>query len=343
MCSQFFCDHLFVGHSVSIETHFAHLNLRHLPAHDQDSLLIQLQLIKSVMGTNPFAAPTQPPPSSNPFDSSYDVAPTRVPGAQSAKGNPFAVYDETVDDDGAETGRWESEPVGTRSEARFWQPRFYAAYFDINISDFFTRLFRSVLPFKPLLGWVDEDEEAHGGTSMPDLYGPVWVTTTLVLALSMGAKMAEFLSNVFRQRETSSLKPSLSTLEFSRLWRAASVLYFYVFIFPLILALFQCLFAKRSQVENSVRAYPIVGSIMVYGYSMAPVVLAAFVATIPVETVQIIAMAVAFSIGAFVIMLNLWRDVSVEHRSLTYFVRLFAVCTHAAVGFAVVFIFFARR
>lgn len=294
-------------------------------------------------GSNPFAPPPQPPVPHNPFDSPYDASHSRMPGSSSSRKNPFAVYDDAVDDDGADTDRWESEPVGTRSEARFWQPRFYAAYFDINVSDFVARLIRAIIPYKPLLGWAVAEEEADGGTSMPDLYGPVWVTTTLVLALSMGAKMAEFLSNVFHQRETNSLQPTLSTLEFSRLWRAASVLYFYVFLFPLVLALFQCLFAKRTLAENSVRAHPIVGSIMVYGYSMAPVVLAAFIATIPMELVQIVAMSVAFAIGAFVIMLNLWRDVSVEHRSLTYFVRLLAVCAHAAVGFAVVFIFFARR
>lgn len=295
--------------------------------------------------SNPFAAPPQPA-QSNPFSASYEqVASTSAPAnsGSNSGANPFALYDDTVDDDGAETGNWETEPTGTRSEARFWQPRYYAAYFDINVSDILTRIFRSLVPCKPLLGWVDDEEEAGGGTSVPDLYGPVWVTTTLVLTLSMGAKLAEFLTNVFRQQETTSLTPSLSTLEFSRLWRAATVLYFYVFIFPLLLTLFQCLFANRSLNESGVRAHPIVGTIMVYGYSMAPVVFASFVATVPIEMVQIVAMAVAFSIGAFVIMLNLWRDVSVEHRSLTYFVRLLAVFAHAGVGVALVFIFFVKR
>lgn len=284
-----------------------------------------------------FVAPPQP----NPFDT-FDPPSTRSKPSSSLA-NPFALYDDGVDEDGAESGNWESEPTGTRSEARFWQPRFYAAYFDVNIADVTARLIRSILPFKPLLGWIDDDEEAHGGTSVPDLYGPVWVTTTLVLALSMGAKLAEFLANVFRKKETTSLTPSLSTLEFSRLWHAASVLYFYVFIFPLILMLFQCLFAKRSLVQNSVRAHPIVGTIMVYGYSMTPVVVAALVATIPIEMVQIVSIGIAFCIGALVIMLNLWRDVSVEHRSLTYFVRLLAVLAHVGVGIALVFIFFLRR
>lgn len=263
--------------------------------------------------------------------------------APASRSNPFELYDDDADDDGADAGHWESEPEGTRSEARFWQPRFYAAYFDINIGDFSSRLFRALIPCKPLLGWSSEDEEEEGGTSVPDLYGPVWVTTTLVLALSMGAKIAEFLSNVFRGKETHSLDSSLSALEFSRLWRAACLLYFYVFIFPVVLTLFQCLFAKRSLNESSVKAHPILGTVMVYGYSMTPVVLAALVATVPIEMVQVVAMSIAFLIGAIVIMLNLWRDVSVEHRSLTYFVRLLAAGAHAGVGVALVFIFYIHR
>lgn len=305
------------------------------------------------MTAGSFTAPRQPAPSANPFEPTYApvsssaggyvAAPAPNPSKSGSPGNPFELYDDGVDDDGADTGHWESEPAGTRSEPRFWQPRFYAAYFDITVTDFAARLFRALLPFKPLLGWTDADEEDSGGTSVPDLYGPVWVTTTLVLALSMGAKIAEFLANVFRKQETASLQPSISSVEFSRLWRAASLLYFYVFVFPVLLTVFQCLFAKRSLGESSVRAHPILGTVMVYGYSMTPVVLAAMVATVPIEMVQIVAMGVAFSIGAFVIMLNLWREVSVEHKSLTYFVRLLAAAAHAGVGTGIIFIFYVRR
>lgn len=284
-----------------------------------------------------FVPPPQPPAAkaaANPFATAY---------APVTPGNPFEVYDDGLDDDGADAGRWEVEALGTRSEARFWQPRFYSAYFDINVADFAARLTRAVLPFKPLLGWAVQEEESQGGTSVPDLYGPVWVTTTLVLALSMGSKIAHFAANVFRKEETGDVASAISSVEFTRLWKAASLLYGYVFIFPVILTIFQCLFVRRSLRESSVSAHPVLGTVMVYGYSMTPVVLAALVATVPIELVQLIAMAVAFFIGAFVVMLNLWRDVSIEHRSLTYFVRLLAVLAHAGVGAAITLLFYWPR
>jgi protein YIPF1/2 len=269
-----------------------------------------------------------------------DFASAYAPLPDTGGGNPFEIYDAALDDAGAEDGRWEAEAVGARAEPRPWQPRFYSAYFDVNAGDVFSRLLRSVLPYKPLLGWADREEEDVDGTSVPDLYGPVWVTTTAVLALAVGSSVANFLRNTFHRTETLDATRSLAGLDFSRMWKSASMLYFYVFVFPVVLTLFQCLFARRSLREGAVATHPVLGTIMVYGYSMTPVVIAALIATVPMRMVQVAAMATAFGIGVFVVMLNLWRDVGVEHRSLTYMVRLFAALAHAALGFGLVMVFF---
>lgn len=282
-------------------------------------------------------APPQAPGRADDFASSY------APVHPSSGGrNAFEIYDAALDDAGADSGTWEAEAVGARCEARPWQPRFYSAYFDVNAGDIFTRLLRSVLPFKPLLGWADAEEEEGGGTCVPDLYGPVWVTTTAVLALAVGGSVAGYMRDMLQQREVTAGGKSLAGLDFSRLWKAASVLYFYVFVFPVILTVFQCLFVRRSLREGMVSAHPVLGTIMVYGYAMTPVVIAAIVATIPMRLVQVAAMGTAFSIGVLVIMLNLWRDVSAEHRSLTYLVRLFAGAAHGAVGFCCILLFFSK-
>lgn len=266
--------------------------------------------------------------------------PANGDGGSGGGGNPFELYDAGLDDADADGNGWEAEAVGARSEPRPWQPRFYAAYFDVNAADVFSRLLRSTLPYKPLLGWAAREEEDDGGTSVPDLYGPVWVTTTAVLALAVGGSAASFLRNTFRRTETPVGARTLAGLDFSRLWKSASMLYFYVFIFPILLTLFQCLFARRSLQEGAASSHPVLGTIMVYGYSMTPVVIASFVATVPIRTVQLTAMAAAFGIGVFVIMLNLWRDIGVEHKSITYMVRFFAGLAHVALGFGLVMVFF---
>lgn len=286
------------------------------------------------------SAGVAPPQAARPRRDDLAAAYAPLPSPSPNGGNPFELYDATLDDAGAEGGAWEAEAVGARAEPRPWQPRFYGAYFDVNAGDVFSRLLRSTLPYKPLLGWAAMEEEDGGGTSVPDLYGPVWVTTTAVLALAVGGSAAAFLRNTFRRTETPEAARSLAGLDFSRLWKSASLLYFYVFVFPVLLTLFQCLFAQRSLREGAAAGHPVLATIMVYGYSMTPVVVAAFVATVPIRTVQLAAMATAFGIGVFVIMLNLWRDVGVEHRSLTYMVRLFAGLAHAALGFGLIMVFF---
>jgi hypothetical protein len=297
--------------------------------------------------SNGVEAPPQPPTwsssGSKPRRDDFSSAYAPVTNGAGSSGNPFEVYDADLDDAGADTGTWEAEAVGARSEARPWQPRFYGAYFDVNAGDICARLIRSIIPFKPLLGWAARDEEDSDGTSVPDLYGPVWVTTTAVLALSVGSSVANFLSELFHGAEAKDLPGSLAGLDFSRLWRAASVLYCYVFIFPIILTLFQCLFVRRSLQESSVAAHPVLGTVMVYGYSMTPIVVAAAIAAVPVKIVQVVSMAVAFAIGVFVILLNLWRDVSAEHRSLTYIVRCAAALAHGGVGLGLIYMFYVPR
>lgn len=117
------------------------------------------------------------------------------------------------------------------------------------MSDLITRLFRALVPYKPLLGCFNAYEDKTGRTSVPNLYAPVWVTITLFLALSLGAKCTNFLVNFFRKKEPATLAPSISSVEFSRRWRVASVLFFHVFVFPVLLTLFQCLFRSAPSPE----------------------------------------------------------------------------------------------
>lgn len=61
---------------------------------------------------------------------------------------------------------------------------------------------------------------------MADLYGPVWITTSLVLVLFIGSSSAEFLRNAVRLREV--LRHALPSTEIHRLWRASEILMTYL-------------------------------------------------------------------------------------------------------------------
>eukprot|EP00172_Hildenbrandia_rubra_P003304 Plantae.Rhodophyta-Hildenbrandia_rubra.ctg511.p1 GENE.Plantae.Rhodophyta-Hildenbrandia_rubra.ctg511~~Plantae.Rhodophyta-Hildenbrandia_rubra.ctg511.p1 ORF type:complete len:273 (-),score=45.33 Plantae.Rhodophyta-Hildenbrandia_rubra.ctg511:2642-3460(-) len=257
----------------------------------------------------------------NPFSS----PPSAANGYDPVESNPF----EIGIDDGTEGGGWETEASGVRSEKRFYEVGYYATYFDVDVSDILRRLARSLIPFDRLF------REGDGGG---DLYGPFWITATAVLALSVGREFGEFVRGLFKKKEV------VGAGEIGRLWRCAGVLYGYVLVFPVVLLLLQCLFA-RNTLEGARRSGGgvFLGTVAVYGYSLTPVCVGALVAAVPIKIVQISAMIVAFVLGGLVIMINLWRDVSIGNSSLAYFIRLLAVLAHCGVGASVIFLFYLQR
>jgi protein YIPF1/2 len=73
------------------------------------------------------------------------------------------------------------------SKAPFWSPRRYRPYFDVDTSQVLDRVAHSFLgPFRPSFMAATADA--------PDLYGPFWVATTLVLVTAVAGNYADYLS-----------------------------------------------------------------------------------------------------------------------------------------------------
>lgn len=73
------------------------------------------------------------------------------------------------------------------SKAPFWSPRRYRPYFDVDTSQVLDRVAHSFLgPFRPSFMAATADS--------PDLYGPFWVATTLVLVTAVAGNYADYLS-----------------------------------------------------------------------------------------------------------------------------------------------------
>jgi len=190
---------------------------------------------------------------------------------------------------------------------------------------------------KPFLGWAltadEADEDPNSENPDPDLYGPIWITTTLVLSLSVGSNVAHFFHSLIHMADADQLSGEhlYSGLEFQRLWVAAVILYGYVFLVPLLLMVLQpCTNVK----------VPLVNTICVYGYALSPVVIASIVCMVPSALVQLIALASAFVLSTWFVMFNVWRHQTVESRSLAYSVKLLSGALHVVLGAVVTYLFF---
>jgi len=142
----------------------------------------------------------------------------------------------------------------------------YKAYFDIDADDIITRIKSVMLNFyKPehfrnnILG-VQKTDTLKG----PDLYGPFWITMTLIFFIAVTSNMHDYIH-----------KSDMEEFEYdiNHLLRAASVLCSYSFGLPIILWM--------TTLCMNMPALLLVEWVCIYGYSLVPFIPAVILCLIP--------------------------------------------------------------
>lgn len=152
-----------------------------------------------------------------------------VDGFNNDQGAPQTLEFQSFDEDPGEGfgGQPDEEPM-LHEEEDDWNPEteypmyrlnFYRKYFNVETTEVMGRLRRAAFPWK-----VDFLDSIH---SKPDLYGPFWGVTTLVLLIGVCGSM----SDRFMHR-----KPTSG--EFEKISAAASFLYTYHSLCPFLLWLY---------------------------------------------------------------------------------------------------------
>eukprot|EP00301_Raphidiophrys_heterophryoidea_P027817 c9837_g1_i1.p1 GENE.c9837_g1_i1~~c9837_g1_i1.p1 ORF type:complete len:311 (-),score=55.02 c9837_g1_i1:999-1898(-) len=186
---------------------------------------------KSAQLPNPFEIPYLMPVAQNSFAANRYAPSTTVHPFQPQQQNdddfdPMAEYETQV-----EPGP-QSEPLLSNSVSQShsspsfftnspaWSLLYYRPYFDVNTSQVIERL---IAPLKVRNKWSDAVGEK------PDLYGPLWVATTLVFCMGVAGNVASALAFVASTTRTE------WTYDFTRVTLAATLVYGYVFVVPLML------------------------------------------------------------------------------------------------------------
>ncbi|KAI9105247.1 hypothetical protein DFS34DRAFT_598673 [Phlyctochytrium arcticum] len=156
----------------------------------------------------------------------------------------------------------------------FWTLEYYAQYFNVNTSDVAQRIIATIIPrqkFGDLIG------------SNPDLYGPFWITTTVIFMLfvtsTIAGSIAAFLSGT---------APSYN-YDMTLLSVAASTLYFYTSAIPLLIWVVLRYYKGPANLMELLD---------VYGYAMAIWIPVSIICIVPSEIVRWILVAVAFASSA---------------------------------------------
>jgi len=178
------------------------------------------------------------------------------------------------DDDGGDNQN-EDDPDAPKRPSRkwynFWKPSFYQPYFDVDTMDVLRRCLAGLVPIgKPFF------ERIQGN---PDMYGPFWVTTTVLFLLAISSNFAEYLAYWMNGVE------SHWEYDFYKISIGAAVFYGFLALVPLIIWAIQRFVVKAKL--TLIQIY------CVYGYSLTAFLIATPFCIAPYEWVRYIVIILA--------------------------------------------------
>lgn len=204
----------------------------------------------------------EPNPFESPFDDAIrndtsDVKAPKNPPNYGSKSETMSLppaYDEAVT---AEEPNNTSNSGNSNSTGSPLPPgllNFYSQYFQLNPTELKQRLYEAV-SFK---GKPNGDEESRANAeAVSDLYGPVWVTATIIMAIFAGNGLFSLIVDGIIMGEP--LSNDKSVTQFLKLVHSVWLFYAYVFLVPMLS--FKLLQRSDSAIKN------VITVISVYGYS----------------------------------------------------------------------------
>jgi len=218
----------------------------------------------------------------------------------------------------------ETRPARPGSDASIWSFEYYQSFFDVDTSEVLERLRRGLWPFG---SYFLKHVEGHG-----DLYGPFWVTTTLVFMLAMAGNVAHYFATPVDEKAG-------WHYDFRKVTVAATVIYSYVLVVPL--GLWTYLRCRYASTKASV-----FDIFCLYGYTMALFVPVAFFCAMPfVNSLgRWVLMSVAFALTGATLCKNLFPMIRDASQAALVPLLLTVVACHVAVcaGFKLYFFQFSN-
>lgn len=205
----------------------------------------------------------------------------------------------------------------------------YRAYFDVDTSDVLKRLVGAVQMANVPDGFRNDLLGASGGSESrgPDLYGPFWLTTTLVFFLAVTANMHGYLHRDDVEEFESDI---------NHLVHAMPVLYAYTFGIPAALfVVLRCLAIP----------FPLMELVCLYGYSLVPYAPTLLLCLIPINFLEWIFLMAATGMSCLLVLRNVSTPILSSDVGLSKAPALvmFVVACHLIFVLVLKFAFFHHR
>lgn len=206
-----------------------------------------------------------------------------------------------------------SGPVSGR---RFlWTLSFYAQFFDVDTSTVLSRCLAAIYPRTNFLDILEGN---------PDLYGPFWIATTVVLILFLCGTINDYLSNHGAEH---------FPYDFKLLSGAAGLIYGYTGVIPV--ALWAALRWFGAESANLLECWTL------YGYANIIWIPVALISWSPVTILNYVFTILGFVFSATFLFRNLYPVLSATDKQTSKVLLILVVGLHAGLAIAIKVLFFA--
>ncbi|KAH0496542.1 hypothetical protein TgHK011_003895 [Trichoderma gracile] len=207
--------------------------------------------------------------------------------------------------------------AGSSSSKRYlWSMSFYAQFFDVDTSAVLSRCWAALFPRANFLDVLEGN---------PDLYGPFWIATTVVLILFLGGTISQYLSTTGK---------SQFAYDFRLLSGAAGLIYGYTMVIPV--ALFLALRYFGSESANLLECWAL------YGYSNLIWIPVALISWSPISILNWVFVGIGFGVSVVFLVRNLYPVLSATDRQVSKILLVIVILLHAGLSLTIKILFFAH-
>ncbi|KAK4236631.1 hypothetical protein C8A03DRAFT_45396 [Achaetomium macrosporum] len=205
---------------------------------------------------------------------------------------------------------------GPGSKRFLWTLSFYAQFFDVDTSSVLHRCWAALFPRANFLDVLEGN---------PDLYGPFWIATTVVLILFLGGTISDYLARAGRGQ---------FAYDFQLLSGAAGLIYGYTFVIPVVLYLALRYFGSES--ANLLECWAL------YGYGNLIWIPVALISWSPIAILNWVFVGVGFGVSVAFLFRNLYPVLSATDRQTSKVLLILVVALHFGLAIAIKVLFFAH-
>ncbi|KOS21451.1 Protein YIP5 [Escovopsis weberi] len=202
------------------------------------------------------------------------------------------------------------------SKRYLWSMSFYAQFFDVDTSAVLSRCWAALYPRASFLDVLEGN---------PDLYGPFWIATTVILILFLGGTISQYLASTGK---------GPFAYDFKLLSGAAGLIYGYTIFIPIALFLAVRYFGGES--ANLLECWAL------YGYNNLIWIPVALISWSPISILNWVFVGIGFGLSVAFLVRNLWPLLNATDRQVSKVLLVLVVILHAGLALTIKILFFAH-